>query len=168
MSRCRLEIYSFIRASKWYGIGGDNRTTNVASKRTSVPSKRKKSEDRGPFWRWFLGEIIGLLRQFGNTLIWAAVTCYFVYSGAKTFQAYAGKVSIANLALQIAAHINIVIAASVALSGLTTILWANECRRHRSTRKRLTARTEALELRLDPKRESSLLTREGTTREGDQ
>lgn len=133
-----------------------------------MSSKRKKTEDQVPFWRWFLGEVFGLLRQFGNTLIWAGVTCYFIYSGARTFQAFAGKSSIANLALQIAAHINIVITASVALTGLTTGLWANECRRHKNTRRRLTARTEALELRLDPKRESSLLTREGTTREGDQ
>jgi len=71
-------------------------------------------------------------------------------------------------ALQIAAHLNLTIVGSLTLSGLTTALWANECRKHKNTRKRLTDRTGKLELRLDKGRESSLLTREGTTREGDQ
>jgi hypothetical protein len=130
-----------------------------------VPSKGKKDEDRAPFLRWFLGEIFSLIRQFGNSLVWGTVTCFLVYYVAHTFEAFAGKVSIASLALQIAAHVNVVVAA---LSGVTTALWANECRRHRKTRKRLTERTGALELRLDRNRESSFLTREGTTRQGDQ
>jgi hypothetical protein len=133
-----------------------------------MPSKKKRADERVPFWRWFLSEMFSLIRQFGNTLIWAGVTCYFVYHGAKTFQAFAGRESIASLVVEVAAHVNLVITASITLSGVTTALWANECRRHKNTRKRLTARTEALELRLHPKRESSLLTREGTTREEDQ
>lgn len=91
-----------------------------------------------------------------------------IYEGAQTFRAFAGYVSVADLALQISAHLNILITASLALSGLTTGLWLNEYRRHKNTRKRLTLRTEYLEKKLDPNRESSLLTREGMTREEDQ
>jgi hypothetical protein len=131
-------------------------------------NKQKKRQNKAPFWRWILGEILGLIRQFGNSIIWAIVTVFIVYEVAQTFQAFAGKTSVADLALKIASQINLTVGASLTISGVTSALWANECRRHRKTRKRLTERSAALELRLDPHRESSLLTREGTTREGDQ
>jgi len=133
-----------------------------------VPSNGKRGRNQTPAWRWLAAEFLSLVRQFGNSAIWAAVTCFFVWEAAHTLQAFAGKTSIANLVLSVAAKLNATVTASVALSGVTTALWMNECRRHRNTRKRLTERTAALELRLDPTRESSLLTREGTTRKGDQ
>jgi hypothetical protein len=74
--------------------------------------------------------------------------------------------SLSNLFLRISCFLTV--GASLTVSGVTSTLWANECRRHRNTRKRLTGRTGLLERRLDPHRESSLLTPEGTTREGDQ
>jgi hypothetical protein len=133
-----------------------------------MPAKRKNRRDEPPVWRWVLEQIFTLIRQFGNSLIWAAVVGFMIYEVAQTFRAFAGHVSVADLALKISAHLNLVITASVALSGVTTVLWLNECRRHKSTRKRLTLRTASLEKRLDPNRESSLLTSEGTTREEDQ
>lgn len=91
-----------------------------------------------------------------------------IYEVAETFRAFAGHVSVADLALKISAHFNFVVTASLVTSGLTTALWANEYRRHKNTRKRLTSRTESLEKRIDRNRESSLLTPEGMTREEDQ
>jgi hypothetical protein len=133
-----------------------------------MPSRGKSRRDEPPAWRWILEQIFGLIRQFGNSVIWALVVGFMIYQVAQTFRAFAGHVSVADLVFEISAHLNIVIAASVALSGLSTGLWLNELRRHRSTRKRLTIRTASLEKRLDPNRESSLLTSEGTTREEDQ
>lgn len=129
---------------------------------------RRRDQNHPPAWRWLLGELFSLVRQFGHSLIWGGVACFLIFEAAHTFQAFAGKVSIADLAFRIAAQINATVAASLTLSGLTTAMWANECRRHRNTRRRLTERTTKLELKLDKNRESSLLTREGTTREGDQ
>lgn len=131
-----------------------------------MASKRKQQPQSA--WRWLAGEVIGLIRQFGNSMLGACVTCFLIYSVAHTFQAFAGRISVADLALKIAANLNVAIAASLTLSGVTTVLWGNECRRHRNTRKRLTERTQFLELKLDKNRASSLLTRKGTTREGDQ
>lgn len=130
--------------------------------------RRRNNQNQPPAWRWLLAEIFSLVRQFGHSLIWAAVACFLIFEGAHTFRAFAGTVSIADLALKIATRINLTVALSLTLSGVTTALWANECRRHRNTRRRLTERKAELELRLDKNRESSLLTREGTTREGDQ
>ncbi len=133
-----------------------------------MPSKRKRDGNHVPAWRWLAGQIFDLLRRFGNSAIWAAVTCFLIWEGGHTLQAFAGRTSVANLIIEVAARLNATIVASVTLSGVSLGLWLNECRRHRSTRKRLTERTAVLELRLDPKRESSLLTPEGTTRAGDQ
>jgi hypothetical protein len=133
-----------------------------------VPSKKTKRREQPPFWRWFLGEVFELVRQFGNPIIWASVTCFLIYAVMRTLEAFAGRVSVADLALKIVGHLDVAIAASVTLSGLTSTLWINECRRHRNTRKRLTERSEKLERLLDPNRESSRLTREGTTRKGDE
>jgi hypothetical protein len=82
--------------------------------------------------------------------------------------AFAGRTSIANLALAVAAKVQATIMLSLAATGTTTFLWLNEARRHKNTRQRLTQRTEELEKRLDLNRESSQLTRRGTTREEDQ
>ena len=133
-----------------------------------MPSKRKRAGMPTPAWRWWGGQICDLIRRFGNSAIWAGVTCFFIWECGHSLQAFAGKISIAKLILSVAAKLNVIVAASLTLSGVTTGLWANEWRLHRKTRKRLAQRTVALEKRLDGKRESSLLTPEGTTREGDQ
>jgi len=133
-----------------------------------MPPKSNTDSGHRLTWRWFLGEVFGVVRQFGNAAIWAFVTCFLIYEVAHAFQSFAGRVSIADLVFTIAAHVNLTIAASLALSGLTTALWVNEYRRHRNTRRRLTQRTTDLEKRIDSQRESSLLTPEGLTREGDQ
>lgn len=119
-------------------------------------------------WRWILGHIFVLLRQFGNPLILAFVVCFVVWQLGHDIVAFAGRTSVATLAFEVAAKLNATVALSLTLSGITTALWANEYRRHKKTRERLTERTEALEKRLDPQRESSKLTRHGTTQEGDQ
>lgn len=121
-----------------------------------------------PAWRWLAGQVIDLIRRFGNSLIWAGVTCFLIWEAARTLQAFAGRTSVASLIFEVAAKLNATVTASIALTGVSMVLWINECRRHRNTRKRLTERTTALELRIDGTRESSLLTREGTTRKGDQ
>lgn len=131
-------------------------------------NRKKKRTNQPPFWRWLLGEVLGLVRQFGNSIIWAGVTLFLIFEVAQTFQSFAGRTSVADLALKIATQLNLTVEASLTLTVVTSGLWANECRRHRNTRKRLTDRTGVLELRLDQGRDSSLLTREGTTREGDQ
>ncbi len=130
--------------------------------------KRRKNQSHTSAWRWFFGEIFSLIRQFGHSLIWGMVACFLIYEGSRTFRAFAGTISIADLALKVATQINLTIGLSLTLAGVTTVLWANECRRHRNTRIRLTERKAELEKRIDKNRESSLITREGTTREGDQ
>jgi hypothetical protein len=108
-----------------------------------------------------------LLRQFGSTLIWASVVAYLIHETADSVKAFAGRTSVANFVVALAAHLNATIMGSVTLTGMTSGLWAFEYRRHRKTRERLTGRITALEKKLDSGRESSELTTEGTTRIGD-
>ncbi len=128
---------------------------------------KRAKQNQPPAWRWLAAQILGLVRQLGSTVVWATVVIYLIHEAATTFQAFAGRTSIANFVVNLAAKLNATVEASVALTGITTGLWLNEYRRHIKTRRRLTERNAALELRLDPKRESSLLTPEGTTRKGD-
>lgn len=116
---------------------------------------------------WLARQIIGLVRQFGSTLIWAGVLVYFIHATSETLEAFAGQTSRANLIVSLSAHVNLTIALSVTLAGVATAIAALEYRRHRKTRERLTARITQLELILDPNRQSSMLTTQGTTREGD-
>lgn len=133
-----------------------------------MPSKGKRGGKPVSTGRWLAGQAVDLVRRFGNSAIWAGVTVFLIRESANTIQAFAGRNSVANLAFEIAGKLNATVEASVALSGVSLGLWVNECRRHRNTRKRLAERTTTLELRLDPNRESSQLTPEGTTRKGDQ
>jgi hypothetical protein len=130
-------------------------------------SNRQSRQNQPPAWRWLAAQILGLIRQFGSTVIWASVVIFFIYEAAHTLQAFAGKTSVASLIFNLAAKLNATVEASVALTGVSLGLYLMECRRHIKTRKRLTERNAALELRLDPNRESSLLTPEGATRRGD-
>lgn len=133
-----------------------------------MSSKKKRGGKPVPTGKWLAGQTIDLFRRFGNSLIWAAVTCFLIWQTKQAVQSFAGRTSIASLIFEVAAKLNATVTASVALSGVSLGLWVNECRMHRRTRKRLAERTAALELRLDPNRESSQLTPEGTTRKGDQ
>lgn len=112
-------------------------------------------------------QLMTIVRQFGSTLIWACVVAYLIHEAADSVKAFAGRTSVASFVVALAAHLNATVVGSVALTGVTGSLWAFEYRRHRKTRERLTARITDLEKRLDPKRDSSLLTTEGTTRIGD-
>lgn len=87
---------------------------------------------------------------------------------AMVFIAYAGKSSVADLTLRILANVSIVWSLSLTLSGVSVSLYVRERRLHRKTRERLTTRITELEIKIDPKRTSSLLTSQGTTRKGDE
>jgi hypothetical protein len=131
--------------------------------------KNKKSKGRGePPWQWLAREILGLVRQFGNTVIWACVCFYLISQAGVTLRAFAGKTSAANLLLSIASKVSITVDISVAISVAMTGMYLYEYRRHRKTRERLTARITVLEKRIDPSRSSSGISTEGTTLIGDQ
>jgi len=135
---------------------------------TLTDSKRKKSKSAGdPAWKWIARGLLGLIRQFGNTLIWAAVCVYAIYEIGTTLRAFAGRTSVANLLLSIAAHISLTVGISVAVSVGMTGMYLREYRRHRKTRERLTARITELEKRLDRNRSSSEISTQGTTQTRD-
>jgi hypothetical protein len=91
-----------------------------------------------------------------------------VHEVALVFIAYAGKASVADLTLRVLANVSVVWSLSLTLSGTSITLYIRERMLHRRTRERLTARITDLELKIDPKRTSSLLTPQGTTRKGDE
>jgi len=93
---------------------------------------------------------------------------YAIHEFSQAATAYAGQTSIADLSLKVLANISVVWTLSLTISGLSITLYLRERSLHRKTRDRLTIRTTELELKIDPKRTSSLLTREGLTREGDE
>jgi hypothetical protein len=135
---------------------------------TLADRRSKKSKNQGaPAWKWIARSLLALVRQFGNTAIWAAVCVYAIYQAGATLRAFAGKTSVANLLLSIAAHVSVVITASVTVSIGVTGLCLNEYRRHRKTRERLTARITQLETMLDRNRSSSGISTQGTTQIGD-
>ena len=136
------------------------------SERSSRSSQRKNQHQISA-WRLLVTQIVGLIRQFGSTLIWAGVVVYLIQVAGTTIRAFAGQTSIANLVVALAGHLSIRIAVTVSLAGVTGALWGLEYRRHRKTRERLTKRITYLETLIDPKRLSSKLTSEGTTRIGD-
>ncbi len=125
------------------------------------PKKSKSRDD--PAWKWLARQLLALVRQFGNTVIWAAVCIYAIYQVGLTLRAFAGKQSVASLLLKVAAHVSLVITVSVAISIGMTGMYLFEHRRHRETRARLTARNIELEGKLDKSRSSSGLSPQGTT-----
>jgi len=100
-------------------------------------------------------------------VIWS-VLGWTAHEVALVFIAYAGKASVADLTLRILANVSVVWSLSLTLSGVSVSLYVRERSLHRKTRERLTARITELELKIDPKRTSSLLTSKGTTRKGDE
>jgi hypothetical protein len=130
--------------------------------------KPSKSKGKGePVWQWFAREILGLVRQFGNTIIWASVCLYFIAQAGITLRAFAGRTSVANLLLNIASKVSVTVDISVAISLTMTGLYLYEYRRHRKTRERLTTRITQLEIQIDPNRSTSGISTEGTTLIGD-
>jgi hypothetical protein len=127
--------------------------------------KSKKPEEPG--WKWIARGLLGVVRQLGNSVIWAFVCIYAIFEIGRTLRAFAGRASFASLLLSISSHVKITVAASVTVSIGMTGLYLYEYRRHRKTRERLTGRISRLELRLDPNRSSSGISPEGTTRIGD-
>lgn len=113
-------------------------------------------------------QILGLVRQFGNTIVWAAVCIYLIYQAGATLRAFAGRTSVADLLLSIAGHVSITVTISMTLTLTMTGMYLLEYRRHRITRERLTKRILQLELQIDPNRTSSGISTQGTTRIGDQ
>jgi hypothetical protein len=139
----------------------------MTSKAVSKPREKRNGSSQPPAWRWITMQLMTLIRQFGNTVIWASVVIYLIHATADTVKAFAGRTSVANFVVALAAHLNATVVGSVTLTGVTSCLWALEYRRHRKTRERLTGRITDMELRLDHNRTSSQLTTEGTTRIGD-
>lgn len=127
-----------------------------------------KPPNQTPAWRWLVQQFFSLVRQFGNTIIWATVCIYLIYQLGATLRSFAGTTSVANLLLSIAGHVSITVTVSMAFTLTMTGMYLLEYRRHRSTRERLTKRITQLELQIDPNRTSSGISTQGTTRIGDQ
>jgi hypothetical protein len=132
---------------------------------SEIPSPKNKA--RPSDFRWLVGSTFNLIKKFGHQLIWAALLGYLGHQTAVVFVAFAGKASNADLAVRIAANLNVAVTISLAVTGLSIGLYLRERKLHRATRERLTARITTLERRVDPTRTSSRLTREGLTRKED-
>jgi heme/copper-type cytochrome/quinol oxidase subunit 2 len=108
-----------------------------------------------------------MVRRFGNVVILCVTVAYCSRQVAIAVQAFAGKTSLADLKLGFFANITMVYTLSLAVSGISVVLYLNERRLHRKSRERLTERITKLELTLDPSRTSSHLTSRGLTRRED-
>jgi hypothetical protein len=82
--------------------------------------------------------------------------------------AYAGKTSLANVHFGLLADVSFAWTATISVSGLSIALYLRERRAHRRTIERLSPRITERELKIDPNRTSSQLTREGRTQRGDE
>lgn len=136
-----------------------------------MANKTAKKSERRPepsAFRWFFGHLFSLLRRHGANIVMWLVLGWTVHEVALVLIAYAGKASVADLTLRILANVSVVWSLSLTLSGVSVSLYVRERRLHRKTRERLTTRITELELKIDPKRTSSLLTSQGTTRKGDE
>lgn len=100
-------------------------------------------------------------------MMWVGLLAYCVHLAAWVFVQFAGKSSDANLALRIAANLNVAFTLSFTATGVSMVLYWRERKLHRATRERLTARISMLELKVDPGRTTSRLTSEGLTRKED-
>ena len=128
---------------------------------------KRKSKGKEEPAHWLAREILGLVRQFGNTIIWAGVCLFFIEQAGTTLRAFAGRNSNANLLLNIASKFSVTVDISIAISVAMTGAYLYEYRRHRKTRERLTARITQLETYIDKKRSTSGISTEGTTVIGD-
>lgn len=142
--------------------GHPHKVTKTADKQS-----KKKQASRPTTARWFFGSLFNLLRRFGSTFIWVGFLSYAIHVAGVVLIAYAGRNSNANMAIRIAANLNVAFALSFTTAGLVTGLYFREYKRHRKTRERLTARITQLELHIDPNRTSSRLTSQGLTQRED-
>jgi hypothetical protein len=108
-----------------------------------------------------------MVRRHGNFVAGCALVGYVAHEFSVALTAFAGRQSFANLSMGFFANLNVVFTLSFTVSGASIALYFRERRKHRETRERLSARTKDLELRLDPSRTSSHLTKEGLTRKDD-
>jgi hypothetical protein len=138
----------------------------AVTRNTKKPEPEPRREPNT--FRWFFGHVFSLLRRHGAHIVRWATLGWCVREIALVFIAYAGKSSLADLSVRVLANVSVVWSLTVTLSGVSVTLYLRERQLHRKTRERLTARITELELKLDPKRTSSLLTPKGTTRKGDE
>ena len=134
---------------------------------TTLRTKRPKKKSTLSDFRWLLGNLFSLLRRFGREIIWVGLLAYCAHLMGFVLVAYAGKTSNANLALRMAANLNVAVGISITATGISIGLYFRERKLHRATRERLSARITSLELKIDPTRTSSRLTSEGLTRKED-
>lgn len=134
-----------------------------------LPMTSKKQNQQPPpsTFRWLLGSVFNLTRKFGHQLMWVLLLGYCAHLFAGVMVSFAGRNSDANLALRIAANLNVAVTLSLTATGISIGLYIRERKLHRATRERLTERITKLELKVDPKRTSSRLTSEGLTRRED-
>src|SRR5579863_3697000 len=135
---------------------------------SAKPTQPKPPRYEPSTFRWFFGHVFSLLRRHGASITTWSVIGWVVHEVASVFIAYAGKTSLADMSFKVLASVNVVWTLSLTLSGISVTLYMRERTLHRRTRERLTTRITDLELKLDPKRTSSLLTPQGTTRKGDE
>ena len=96
---------------------------------TNTPKKQSKKKAAKPeltTFRWVMSNIFGLARRFGALLVWAIVIIYAVHAGAGVLIAFTGQTTIADLALRIAANINVALTISLATTGVTGTLYIRE------------------------------------------
>lgn len=129
---------------------------------------RNTPQPESTFSRWFFGHIFSLIRRHGNFVAGCLTFGFCFYEASQAIQAFAGKVSLADLKLGFLANVSFVWTASVTVSGLSISLYLRERGLHRKTRERLARRVTELELVIDPSRESSKLTSKGLTRKEDE
>jgi hypothetical protein len=137
-----------------------------SDKIASKKSKRKQLSSPTTS-RWFWGNVFNLFRRFGSTIIWATVVAFIFHLAANVLIAYVGHELKADLAVRIAANLNVAFGLSVSTTLITSYLYTREFKRHRETRERLSARAAALERQIDANRTSSRLTSQGMTQTED-
>lgn len=138
----------------------------MSNRQQQKPAKTPRPEPST--FRWFFGHVFSLLRRHGGAIVAWLVIGFAIQRLSAVFIAYAGKTSLADLTLKVLVNVSVIWTLSLTLSGISITLYVRERRLHRATRERLTARVTELELKLDPRRTSSLLTSKGTTRKGDE
>jgi type III secretory pathway component EscU len=121
-----------------------------------------------PFRFWFWGQIFELLRSNGRTFLISATIAFCFYELSVAFRSFAGQATFASLTLRILANIVFQWSVTIAVSGISIALYLRERKQHENTRERLTERITKLEVQIDRRRSSSLLTSKGRTRKEDE
>ena len=138
------------------------------SKGAAKGEDKEKAKVQEGIARYILGNFFALIRRFGNVVFVCLVIAYCSHEAASVLEAFAGKSSFADVRFGFLANIKMVYSLSLAVSGISMLLYWNERRLHRKTRERLSDRIVKLELKIDPSRTSSHLTSQGLTRKEDE